>query len=421
MSNIQGEAMSEKVVRVVEVFAGVGGFRCGLEQASPNFKTIWANQWEPGKKVQHAYACYIANFGENESHVNEDISIAKERIPQHDLLVGGFPCQDYSVAATGAKGMEGKKGVLWWQINDILVNRRPPFVLLENVDRLLKSPASQRGRDFGVMLRCFDDLGYAVEWRVLNAADYGFAQRRRRVFIFAFHKSTNLHQKLIANYSEQSASDWLHYNGLFAQACKVEGVESVNNKKNSEFTLGKSDYETLIDVSSNFHSQFFNSGILLNGKILTRELIPIKLGVNDYETLGDIVEKTGQVEEKYYIGEKKKKFEGLKDAKKIPRIKPNGEPYFYSEGAMNFPDPLDKPGRTLLTSESSVNRSTHVIEDPRTGHLRVLTPEECEALNGFTRGWTDKGMPEKFRYFTMGNALVVPLVKKIGEQLLKEI
>ena len=77
------------------------------------------------------------------------------------------------------------KGVLFWQIAEILELKKTPFALLENVDRLLKSPARQRGRDFGIILKTFADLGYNLEWRIINAADYGGVQRRRRVFIFA--------------------------------------------------------------------------------------------------------------------------------------------------------------------------------------------------------------------------------------------
>ena len=180
-----------------ELFAGVGGFRVGLEKSDSSWNTVWANQWEPGKKSQHAFDCYVKNFGENKNYINEDIaSVNKETIPNHNLLVGGFPCQDYSVAHTGAEGIEGKKGVLWWQIREVLETKQPKFVLLENVDRLLKSPANQRGRDFGVILACFNDLGYSVEWRVINAAEYGFAQRRRRTFIYAYKNSTKYFKRI---------------------------------------------------------------------------------------------------------------------------------------------------------------------------------------------------------------------------------
>lgn len=202
--------MIEKTV--CELFAGVGGFRVGLEKADSNWKTVWANQWEPSRKAQHAFDCYVAHFGKKENYINKDIaSIDKSTIPNHNLLVGGFPCQDYSVARTGAEGMEGKKGVLWWQIRDVLKEKKPKFVLLENVDRLLKSPANQRGRDFGVILACFNDLGYTVEWRVINAAEYGFAQRRRRTFIFACRNDTNYYKSI----KNEKLEDIINKNRIF--------------------------------------------------------------------------------------------------------------------------------------------------------------------------------------------------------------
>ena len=129
-------------IRVAELFAGVGGFRIGLEGASDKFKTIWSNQWEPSTKHQDASLVYRARFGKD-GHCNEDINtVDTKEIPDHDLLVGGFPCQDYSVASTLSRsgGIEGKKGVLWWQIYRILKEKgkkRPEYVFFENVDRLL--------------------------------------------------------------------------------------------------------------------------------------------------------------------------------------------------------------------------------------------------------------------------------------------
>lgn len=209
---ITKEEMKQMKKTVCELFAGVGGFRIGLEKTNVKWETVWVNQWEPGMKNQYAYDCYVNHFGKDDKYVNKDISsIDKSTIPNHNLLVGGFPCQDYSIARTGAQGMEGKKGVLWWQIRDILQAKSPNFVLLENVDRLLKSPSSQRGRDFGVILACFKDLGYSVEWRVINAADYGFAQRRRRTFIFACKNTTSYYKSI----ETQSPFELIHSNRIF--------------------------------------------------------------------------------------------------------------------------------------------------------------------------------------------------------------
>lgn len=399
-------------IRTVELFAGVGGFRCGLEAASPRFDTVWANQWEPSKKAQHAFECYVRRFGESQGHVNADIGMVRGEIPEHDLLVGGFPCQDYSVARTNASGMEGKKGVLWWEIDGIVEARRPSYILLENVDRLLKSPTKQRGRDFAVILRCLHDKGYAVEWRVINAAEYGHPQKRRRVFIFAFRDGTPFHGVLAG---KQDMRRWLDGDGFFADPFPVEAVGKVDE---SDVVDG---YESLADISDSFGFAFANAGVMKDGRIFTAKTSPVPFIPDEGQRghlLGHVLENDG-VDEKYYINGALDKWTYMKGSKREPRVRPNGEEYFYTEGAIPFPDPADSPARTLLTSESSKNRSTHVVEDPASGRLRLLTPLECERLNGFPDGWTDSGMPEKARYFMMGNALVVPLVTRMGRRLLE--
>ena len=399
-------------IQVVELFAGVGGFRLGLESSSERFYTVWANQWEPSRKTQHAFDCYNIHFGKNSNCINEDISIVKNEAPKHNLLVGGFPCQDYSVARTGARGIEGKKGVLWWDIFDIAERNRPEYILLENVDRLLKSPASQRGRDFGVILKGLNDLGYAIEWRVINAADYGYAQRRRRTFIFATLNTTN-HYKTIINNDKFNIISEL---GFFASEFNVQkDVLSKDNLIKHEISRKK--YNSLVEVSNKFEARFCNAGVCIDGNIHTIEVTPT---INQSLTLTNICLKE-PVDKKYFLNGSLDKWVYLKGAKREPRVKPNGEEYFYTEGAMSFPDALNLPARTILTSESSVNRSSHVIQDYTTGKLRLLTPIECERLNGFPDDWTNTGMPEKFRYFVMGNALVVPLIERMGSRLIKII
>jgi DNA (cytosine-5)-methyltransferase 1 len=384
---------------VVELFAGVGGFHLGLTRSS-DFNIMWANQWEPGKKVQHAFDCYKTHFEDTTICVNEDIAKVKADIPNHTLLCGGFPCQDYSVASTGAKGIEGKKGVLWWEIRDILEDKRPPFVLLENVDRLVKSPASQRGRDFGVMLSSLDDLGYSVEWRIINAAEYGFAQRRRRIFIFAYHKDT----KYYSLQNKTTPKDIIKSDGLFAKVFHIEHEFNSN-----ETTL---DYNDLVEVSEKFTFNFEASGFMQSGVITTAKTIPV---YKQAKTLAEIMEHN--VDSKYYLGSDRTKWEYLKGSKSIERTSKTGHKYKFSEGKIAFPDPVDRPARTMLTSESSLNRSTHVVEDLDTKEYRLLTPIECEKLNGFEPNWTNTGMTEKMRYFCMGNALVVGIIEKLGKEI----
>lgn len=403
---------------VIELFAGVGGFRVGLNEITldkfgntiekSNFKFVWANQWEPSTKTQDAFNCYVKHFGNVPSHSNTDISLVdKKSIPNHTLLVGGFPCQDYSVARSLSqeKGIEGKKGVLWWQINDILKTKRPPFILLENVDRLLKSPSKQRGRDFGIMLRCLNDLGYGVEWRVINAAEYGFPQKRRRIYIFGFHKSTNYYKKIVKN----SIESIINETGIFAKAFPIESFEKINTSD-----ISKESYHSLIEITNQYKFNFSNSGIMFKNKVYTTKVLPI---IKKAITLGEILQ-TDNIPNEYFINEAQEaKFKYLKGSKKIPRVSKSGVKYNYSEGAMCFPDYLDMPGRTMLTSEGTINRSTHVVKDIQTQKLRILTPIEAERLNQFPDNWTDSGMITKKRYFMMGNALVCGIIKELGYQI----
>ena len=404
---------------VIELFAGVGGFRVGLNDIhdfdnngkaieNRDWKFVWANQWEPATTVQHAYDCYVTRFGNECS--NEDISkVDSKDIPDHALLCGGFPCQDYSVARSLSKekGIEGKKGVLFWDIARILKDKETPFFLLENVDRLLKSPSKQRGRDFGIMLRTLFDLGYNVEWRIINAADYGAAQRRRRIFIFGWKKTTKYNE----NIDYIGPKYLIAQEGVFARAFPIEQEDSKYR------CIDLLQYEDTVDITKHFKAEFENSGIMIDGKVWTRKVTPV------YEepiTIGEIRENRKGLDKYILTGEKLKKFEYLRGGKKILRTRPDGTEYYYSEGSMSEYDSLDLPGRTMLTSEGSVNRSTHIIPDKETGKLRLLTPIEAERLQSFPDDWTNTGMPENRRYFMMGNALVTKVIDRV-EPVLREI
>lgn len=395
-------------LRVMELFAGVGGFRLGLEKANKDlFEITWANQWEPSRKSQDAYSCYVRNFPHG-THSNEDINEVLSTVFQQytaDLVVGGFPCQDYSVARSlsGEQGIEGKKGVLFWEIERVLQNTHPKYILLENVDRLLKSPSKQRGRDFAVMLETLNKLDYNLEWRVINAADYGHAQRRRRVFIFAYKKDI-LFDK---NQREHSMEDILFKEGFFAKPFPVK--ETPYKNRLSEIEELPSDR---VFISENYSFEFHPAGIMRDGKFLTAHTDPVTI---DPTPLREILMDEEQVEEYYYLSEEdEEKFDYLRGAKKVKRTSATGHEYYFSEGGMSPTDSLDLPGRTMLTSEGTRNRSTHVVEV--NGRKRYLTPIECERLNGFDDNWTE-GMPDRMRYFCMGNALVVDLIETMGKRI----
>ena len=414
-----------KIIKVVELFAGVGGFRLGLRQASNKkvkYKTVWNSQWEPSTKVQHASEIYIKRFG-LDGHSCEDIRKVVDtkfsEIPEHDLLVGGFPCQDYSVARTAnqANGLVGKKGVLWWSIFDILKKsgkKSPGFLMLENVDRLLKSPTKQRGRDFAVMLSSLNSLGYAVEWRVINAAEYGFPQRRRRVFILGYKKGTKPYKDL----KQSEADDWIIKLGVIAKGFPVEK----NTDTTNTFVL----HEDPAVVSKEFSSDgpkvspFENAGIMIDGVVYTKKVRPKYNGKQIL--LKDILIDDKDVPEEFFIKESDlEKWKYLKNGKKEERTTKDGFKYYYSEGGMIFPDNVDSPSRTIVTGEggSSPSRFKHVVK-AKDGRLRRLTPIELERLNMFPDNHTE-GVSDTKRAFLMGNALVVGVIKKLGQSLSKFI
>lgn len=453
--------MSDKhknTVKVAELFAGVGGFRLGLDgYDSPDdpsmsmppagpFETVWANQWEPGnERKQFAARCYKKRFDDG-TLVNEDINTVMDKaessaveIPDVDMVVGGFPCQSYSVARPSNKsfGLEDQdKGVLWWQICRFIELKHPTYCLFENVDRLLKSPSKQRGRDFAVILSCLNRYGYLVEWHVINAADYGMPQKRRRVYIFA--------RKLTDADASIDMEKYLLHDGVLAHAFPIEpespkksaNVKAANNQGGD---ASDSDNASIADrcmsyrtfdirddtyaVSENFGigdkvSRFENAGVMIDGHVLTIRCAADYDG--KHETLGDVLVDSNDVPESYYVDDDAvERWRWFKSSKSFPRVSADGHEYTYSEGAMAFPDDLSKPARTILTGEGgkSASRMKHIIIDD-TGRYRRLVPEELEAIQMFPKGWTDGvGMTDNQRAFCMGNALLTGIPHRIGEAM----
>lgn len=407
-----------KDIKVVELFAGVGGFRIGLEGASDCFKTVWNNQWEPSTTHQDASIIYRARFGK-EGHSNQDINLVKTSdIPDHDLLVGGFPCQDYSVASTLSKsgGIEGKKGVLWWQIYRIVNEKgekRPNYLFLENVDRIINSPATQRGRDFAIILASLADLGYIVEWRIINAADYGMPQRRRRTYIVAYKKNSVVANKV------QDKRDWVLFDGVLAKAFPFEQRYRTESIFDIEGTIK--------EVSDNFNqgkkeTPFGNAGIMIDRHVYSVDADPRYEG--PCQLLGDIIVDEEFVPEEFFISDEElPKWQYEKGAKKIHRVSKEGFEYDFSEGGMAFPDPLDRPSRTMITGEggNAPSRFKHVIQT-RSGRYRRLIPVELERLNMFPDNQTlHAEVSDGRRAFLMGNALVCGIVREVGKSLYRFI
>ncbi len=405
---------NENKIKVVELFAGVGGFRIGLEGASDDYETIWNNQWEPSTVHQDASLVYRARFG-TKGHCNQDINnVSTTNIPDHDLLVGGFPCQDYSVASTlsHSGGIKGKKGVLWWQIHRILQEKRehkPHYLFFENVDRLLGSPAKQRGRDFAIILASLADLGYTVEWRIINAAEYGMPQRRRRTYIVGYQKGSIIEKKI------EDFEEWVLFDGVMAKAFPLQ------QKEQSEHSFKIKG--TIKEVSDNFNighksSPFGDTGIMHNRQVYTVNTVSMYDGT--YMTLGGNLVDESLVPEDFFIStDDIARWKYEKGAKKIERTSKEGYKYIFSEGGMAFPDALDCPSRTIITGEggAAASRFKHVVKTP-SGRYRRLIPLELERLNMFPDNHTyHPDVSDGRRAFLMGNALVCGIIQRIGQSL----
>lgn len=424
-----------------DLFAGVGGFRLALESIhGAPFDFTLSCQWEPSTRVQHASMVYQQHWSDGGTHLNEDIQSvlstesgrARVRETEIDVICAGFPCQDYSVARplSQSAGLAGKKGALWWSIAQLLQQRaeaRCPvkYLMLENVDRLISSPVGSRGRDFAVMLSTLRALGYAAEWRVLNSAEYGHAQRRKRIYIVAYHETTDIYRRLRAAATEPERTpltQTLLY-GTFpcVLANPLDAVQPALS-----VLLEPLNEQLAYRPLSSGRSRFGNVGLMVEGAVYTCSAKAAVIedyteftGYSRAQTLGDVVRKTWPVPSMFYIKpEEEARWLQAKAAKVTPR-NVNGFEYNYSEGAMSFPDALDRPSRTIITSEGGAtpSRTKHAIRDAA-GRLRRLTPEELESLNGFPRGFTElDGVSDATRARLMGNALVVPMIRRIGESL----
>lgn len=456
---------------VVELFAGVGGFRLGLE-GSPGqketsvFEVIWSNQWEPSQKVQWASKVYETRFGAD-NHSNEDIHVAIKSIPNHDLLVGGFPCQDYSVARTksGELGIKGEKGKLWEPIKKIIrdAEKRPKVIFLENVPRLLKSPSKYRGLNFAVICEDLLSMGYDVEWRVINASNYGMPQQRRRVFIMAYRRATqsnyyrngkpnlgptfrtrNSMMKWLLGSEEVKVEGWK--NGPFADAFPIKG-----NLPEQKEIFPKIDIYEWNSKSSPFLDAGYAWKDNNGGKrwMWTFKPEPVKEKISplkdilveqhdtDYEVNEENLSAWRYVKgarKEYRIRKRDREIVGEdiwklyqecmksqnqdfwdSNAHVFDEIIGQNGPYRYVEGPIAFPDNLDRPSRTVVTQEigRTPDRMRHIIK-LESGIWRRLMPIELERLNMFPDKWTEiDGIPPSRRGFLMGNALVVGIIQRI--------
>jgi DNA (cytosine-5)-methyltransferase 1 len=412
-----------KTLRFIDLFAGVGGFRLGLERANlslwnrltsqgdggiapliegvepiqpsvqyprdlpndlsdgdagavPYFSCVYSNEWD-----KYANSIYKQHFGECD--LRDITTVYSGDIPDHDLLLGGFPCQSFSVAGKRG-GFEDTRGTMFFEIARILRDKRPRYLLLENVKGLL---THDDGKTFQTILKVLTDLGYDVQWQVLNSKNFGVPQNRERVFIIGhlrgeprpqvFPLSESDRRYLTSQGKSQSEGQRIRGNNPpdYAGALRVGGGDT---KDLIATTLAARDYKgggNLIQLNNPTHS---------NDRVYAPEGVSPTLNTMQggrRQPFVAIPVLTPDRQEKRQNGR---------------RFKEDGEPSF------------------TLTAQDRHG----VMTDDLT--IRRLTPMECERLQGFPDGWT-LPLSDTQRYKTLGNAVTVNVIEVVGGKLLDSI
>lgn len=384
------DLVNEKEIRFVDLFAGVGGFHKGLEQAnqsdrasfkeqgsneqdlqqgrnfsnnrhkklwgkhSKNFKCIWACEWD-----RYAAKVYKKRFSQTPLETKDIRLVKTNSIPKADLLCAGFPCQAFSLAGK-RKGFEEARGTLFYEICRIAKAKRVPYLLLENVKGLL---SAQEGEAFRIVLDSLDELGYVLQWQVLNSKDFGVPQNRERVFVVGCLGEKRFRQVFPIKESDKGI-------GKYAQ-------KETSRTITKRFSKGVGNTESrVIDVLINEDGRRFDS---------------VSEVLAEYNK--DRIQEFPIVSKHFGTG-----------GGNVPLVLANAV----------------TPDAYLARGERERIDGKAVLTSMHKRRIRRYTPVECERLQGFPDNWT-KGLSDTQRYKCMGNAVTVNVVEAVGRRMLEAI
>jgi DNA (cytosine-5)-methyltransferase 1 len=372
----------KEFMKFIELFAGIGGFRYGLEnitqlqtsrgtslqhrgdsiittitdgeQSKRQFTCVYANEWD-----KYASSIYRYHYGEIDTR--DICTVNEEEIPDHELLVGGFPCQAFSIAGKRG-GFNDTRGTLFFEIARILQCKRPRYLLLENVKGLL---SHESGKTFQTILGVLTDIGYLLQWEVVNSKNFGVPQNRERVFIIGHLRGERRPE--VFPIRESNRNNYGQNKELSMQ---------VSNTLRTNYSNGFSNETYIEQINSPIHS---------NNRLYSQEgLSPSLNTAQGGNRQPKIINKIGKTKNKDYAST-------------------------LSGGAHSGGNHSDMD---LLINENKIRR---------------LTPIECERLQGFPDNWTKYGTDNKGnqieisdtqRYKCLGNAVTTNVITAIGERLL---
>ncbi|KLD98288.1 DNA cytosine methyltransferase [Aliarcobacter butzleri] len=409
----------------IDLFAGIGGFRKGME--ANGHKCVLSCEIDNSARKSYA-AIHNENYEDLKSFPNDVTKLVENNQLKNikfDVLCAGFPCQPFSRAGRREGFNNNKSGNLFFSVMDIIDNKEPKIVFLENVKGLLTSGIIEepednylnskikpkyfeveKGTTFKIILEYLHKHNYDVQWQLINSAHF-IAHKRERVYIIATKRKNTFKQIFPIHIERKSL--------ITNEICLDKMLKHIeyNFVIEDSFQFYFDNEYNLIDKKNKKKFNFSQStpwknfGIMINGEILTAKVKHEPVVIHK---LSDYLEKD-KINLKYFLSNDE--IEKQKFAKSAKTWKSGNK-----MGKMTFPDSLNKPSRTLTANSSG--REMMVIEDPETKKLRKLTAKEYYLLQGFKEEDYNKaisaGVSESQIKKQAGNAVTVSTIKAIASR-----
>ena len=370
--------MTKEQLTAVELFAGIGGFHLGL--AGANIQTIWANDIN-----ELCCKVYQSNFGSYSITLGDINEIPISNIPEHDILTAGFPCQPFSSA--GKKlGVRDIRGTLFERIVEIVDQKQPTYFFLENVKRLL---TMESGYHFRLILNALSELGYFIEWRIVNPLQFGIPQNRDRVFIFG----TKLNSTNITPLALETLSVFLTDSDKFSFTQSEEKLE--------KYML------PIISIKSKNDSW----GIAYKNKMYTQHLSALP-NIQPRKRLKDILQDESIVAPEFYFTADT--WERIKQSKAVNRYCNEVEILYNQDGGARLGYTIFGTNgvASTLTASTSRHYERYQVDDK----FRRLTNIEYARLMGFPDDWCRIARIYD-QYALFGNAIVPACVEWVCQRI----
>ena len=401
------------MIKIFSMFSGVGGFELGFQQANLQTQVVGFCEIDKyASQILETKFKGIKNYG-------DATTIDETKLPNFDILVGGFPCQAFSMAGK-RKGFDEARGTLFFDVARILAHKKPRNFILENVKGLL---SHNKGKTFETILGILSDLGYIVEWELLNSKNYGVPQSRERMYIvghlrgqsrpkvFSFREGNGVSETSRKKERERSSQVSSTITSNYKRGTHAMGEQYILEPKELTKNLGQGQRV----YSTNGASVSIKAGGGGQGGKTGLYKIPqaTKQGY-EWADLGDSVN----------LQNLKSKTRRGRVGKQIAQTLDTGNQQYTIVQATITPSRKNKSqnGRRFKDNEEPMftltQNDVHGVMHNKT-QIRRLTPIECERLQGFPDNWT-KGLSDTQRYKCMGNAVTTNVVEWVVTQLYKK-